>query len=242
MNYMIDNGIKSENLPINALTQEEAFKCVVRHLVTCMDFRIFKDLDKMYKTKVTSRSLKITATKGRSKKLGEAQTAKDYLLQKDTDDFDLFEAVITIAENTVKQIIVRNKTSKDKILEDIETESGRKKLFLLSTYALGEAVIEKFGEFKHSRTMENFINTRKMNEVKLREIFKQNSWSDAVELFQELLEKNEKAMISVESNDELVEEIVLYNMIKKQDILEFIYDAADQIRENITGQLRIDLK
>lgn len=242
MNYMIDNGIKSNNLPLSTLTEAEGMKCLLRHLVITMEFRVFKDLDKKFRTNITSRSLKITSKRTKTKDPEKKIDVATEILLKRGKDYPIVDLVIDNTTNTVLKYISRSKSSASKILEDIETEAGRKKLFLLSVYALGEASIELFGDFKHSRTMELFINTRKENEAEMRRVFSRNSWDDAVEIFKEMMETKKTALISSEANDDLVDEKMIYGFVNKEEILQDLWLLADKVRENVTGQVRLSMK
>ncbi|MGL4426116.1 MAG: hypothetical protein ACRCZ0_04475 [Cetobacterium sp.] len=242
MDYMVDNGIKSGMLPLSALTEKEGLMCLIRMLVVKMEFARFKDLDKMLKTNLTSRSMKISSKKTRTKDpLKKINVASELMIEANYE-YDLLEMIIKTATNTVLKIISRSKTAARKILEDIETEAGRKKLFLLITYSIAEASIEATGEFTHSRTMELFVNTRRENAQTLRRIFSRNSWEDAVEMFIEFMETKKTALISSEANDDLVEEKMIYNLVNKEDLLGDLWLLADKVRENVTGQVRIGLE
>ncbi|MGL5126127.1 MAG: hypothetical protein ACRC6U_09150 [Fusobacteriaceae bacterium] len=152
-----------EDVPVSFLTKQEYTKVAIVYLISEFNFRVYRDIDKILKTKNTSLSFKRQATKNNNKNiLMERELAEKIVKENGFENVnkEFLNHIIDIATNVIKNLINVSKTKRSKILADIETKDGQIKLLYLCIIALGEVLIEEYSEIFASRTLELMIKSR----------------------------------------------------------------------------------
>lgn len=202
--------------------------------------RIWKDLDKMVdidkETQITSRMAKINSN---SKKCSVI-AAQKVVEETETNEFSFIDKLEESIYNTLKNLLKGNTKKVEKTLNTINTSKGQLMLTVVSTYALGQEVLKKFGEITASRRLEATIVTKQRFEVELREIFKHNAFEDAFEKFRELVDIYQESLFTEKSAiSQIAHEEYLYTIADLDDIRRNISLITEKVREKITNQPRL---
>ena len=113
-------------------------------------------------------------------------------------------------------------------------------LTVVSTYALGQEILKKFGEIYSSRRLEATIITKQKFEEQLREIFKNYSFEDAFAKFRELVDLYQEVLVTDKSViSQIAHEEFLYTIADLKDVQKNIRLITEKVRERITNQPRL---
>lgn len=232
-----DNHLRT--LPLKYFKDEDKEKVLLFEISNLIP-RIWKDLDNMTSinktTQITSRMAKLNSNSQRC----TLNAAKKVVDETEVEDFSFIDKLEETLYNLLLNLLKGDSKKVEKTLNTINTPKGQLMLAVVSTYALGQEILKKFGEINSSKRLEATIVTKQKFEKELREIFRNNSFEEAISLFRDLVSSyqeflfTEKSVISQIAHEEYLHTIADLNDIRKNINL-----ITDRVREKITGQPRL---
>lgn len=232
-----DNHLRK--LPLKYFKDDDKEKVLLFEISELIP-RIWKDLDQMTSidksSQITSRMAKINTN---SKKC-TLNAAKKVVEETEVEDFSFIDKLEETIYNLILNLLKGNSKKVERTLNTIDTPRGQLMLTVVSTYALGQEILKKFGEINSSRRLEATIITKQKFEKELREIFKNNSFEDAVALFRDLVATYQEALFTEKSViSQIAHEEYLHTIADLNDIRKNITLITDRVREKITKQPRL---
>ena len=202
--------------------------------------RIWKDLDNMVSidknSQVTSRMTKLNSNSNRL----SINAAKKVVDETEVNEFSFIDKLEETIYYTLLNLLKGSSKKVEITLNTINPPTGQLMLTVVSTYALGQEILKKFGEIYSSRRLEATIITKQKFEEQLREIFKNYSFEDAFAKFRELVDLYQEVLVTDKSViSQIAHEEFLYTIADLKDVQKNIRLITEKVRERITNQPRL---
>lgn len=232
-----DNHLKK--LPLKYYLDEDKEKVLLFEISELIP-RIWSDLDKMTSidktNQITSRRAKINSN---SKKC-TINAAKKVVDEIEVENFSFIDKLEETIYHLLLNLLRGSSEKVERTLNTIDTPKGQLMLAVVSTYALGQEILIKFGEINSSRRLEATIVTKQKFEKELREIFRNNSFEKAISLFRDLVTNYQEVLFTEKSTiTQIAHEEYLYTIADLDEIRKNITFITDRVRERITGQPKL---
>ena len=219
-----DNHLKK--LPLKYYLDEDKEKVLLFEISELIP-RIWSDLDKMTSidktNQITSRRAKINSN---SKKC-TINAAKKVVDEIEVENFSFIDKLEETIYHLLLNLLRGSSEKVERTLNTIDTPKGQLMLAVVSTYALGQEILIKFGEINSSRRLEATIVTKQ-------------KFEKAISLFRDLVTNYQEVLFTEKSTiTQIAHEEYLYTIADLDEIRKNITFITDRVRERITGQPKL---
>lgn len=232
-----ENGLRV--LPLKYFLEEDKEKILLFEISNFIP-RIWKDLDTIVSIDKTSQiTSRMTKLNSNSNKLN-VNAAKKVVDETELNEFSFIDKLEETVYYTLLNLLKGNSKKVERTLNTINTPTGQLMLAVVSTYALGQEILKKFGEIYSSRRLEATIITKQRFEEELRDIFRRHSFEEAFAKFRELVNIYQEVLVTDKSIiSQIAHEEFLYTIADLGDVQKNIRLITERVRERITNQPRL---